>query len=187
MQRLMRQADSDPLTGLLNRASIERNIKEFLAGDGQHGTHALLMMDFDNFKAVNDTLGHAKGDDLLVSFAAMIRHVFRSGDYASRNGGDEYMVFLKNISEDDVAREKAEALRAEMTGLSRKIGVPVSISVGIALYPQDTDTFEHLYKAADDALYRVKKSGKNACALFSEPETTESKETEDQDNGKDHA
>lgn len=166
MQRLIRKADSDPLTGLFNRASMERNIKEYLAGEGHQGKHALMMIDFDNFKAVNDTLGHAKGDDLLVSFAAMIRHVFRSGDYASRNGGDEYMVFLKNVSEDDVAREKAEALRAEMTGLSRKIGVPVSISVGIALYPQDTDNFEHLYKAADDALYYVKNHGKNTIAFY---------------------
>ncbi len=166
MQRLIRKADSDPLTGLFNRASMERNIKEYLFGEGLHGRHALMMIDFDNFKAVNDTLGHAKGDDLLVSFAAMIRHVFRSGDYASRNGGDEYMVFLKNIGDDDVAQEKAEALRAEMTGLSRKIGVPVSISVGIALYPQDTDTFEHLYKAADDALYYVKNHGKNKIAFY---------------------
>lgn len=166
MQRLIRKADSDPLTGLFNRASMERNIKEYLSGEGHLGKHALMMIDFDNFKAVNDTLGHAKGDDLLVSFAAMIRHVFRSGDYASRNGGDEYMVFLKNIGDDDVAWEKAEALRAEMTGLSRKIGVPVSISVGIALYPQDTDTFEHLYKAADDALYFVKNHGKNTIAFY---------------------
>ncbi len=167
LQRLIRQADSDPLTGLLNRASMERNIKEFLKGEGLHGNHALLMMDFDNFKAVNDTLGHAKGDDLLVSFAAVIRHVFRSGDFSSRIGGDEYMVFLKNISEDNVAQEKAEELRAEMTVLSKKIGVPVSVSIGIALYPQDTDTFEHLYKAADDALYFVKNHGKNAVSFYS--------------------
>jgi len=105
----------------------------------------------------------------------MIRHVFRSGDYASRNGGDEYMVFLKNIGDDDVAREKAEALRAEMTGLSRKIGVPVSISVGIALYPQNTNTFEHLYKAADDALYYVKNHGKNSIAFYSTLDKSDSK------------
>ena len=175
MQRLMRQADSDPLTGLLNRAAIERNIKEFLAGDGQHGTHALLMMDFDNFKAVNDTLGHAKGDDLLVSFAAVIRHVFRSGDYASRIGGDEYMVFLKNISEAELALEKAEALRTEMTALSRKIGVPVSVSVGIALYREDAVNFERLYKAADDALYYVKNHGKNAVSFYSALSPTDAK------------
>ena len=168
MQRLIRQADSDPLTGLFNRASMERNIKEFLAGEGHRGKHALLMMDFDNFKAVNDTLGHARGDDLLVSFAAVIRHVFRSGDYASRNGGDEYMVFIKNISDDCVAQDKSEALRDEMNALSRKIGVPVSVSVGIALYQQDAVNFDHLYQAADDALYYVKNHGKNAIAFFSE-------------------
>lgn len=175
MQRLIRQADSDPLTGLFNRASMERNIKEFLAGEGLRGNHALLMMDFDNFKAVNDTLGHAKGDDLLVSFAAVIRHVFRSGDFSSRIGGDEYMVFLKNISEDNVAREKAEELRAEMAVLSKKIGVPVSVSIGIALYPRDADNFEHLYKAADDALYYVKNHGKNSVTFHSALDKPDSK------------
>jgi diguanylate cyclase (GGDEF)-like protein/PAS domain S-box-containing protein len=175
LQRLIRQADSDPLTGLLNRASMERNIKEFLSSEGLSGTHALLMMDFDNFKAVNDTLGHAKGDDLLVSFAAVIRHVFRSGDFSSRIGGDEYMVFVKNISDDCVAQEKAEELRGEMTALSKKIGVPVSVSIGIALYRQDADSFEHLYKAADDALYYVKNHGKNSVSFFSACNKPESK------------
>ena len=175
MQRLIRQADSDPLTGLFNRASMERNIKEFLAGEGHRGKHALLMMDFDNFKAVNDTLGHAKGDDLLVSFAAVIRHVFRAGDFSSRIGGDEYMVFLKNISEDGLAQEKAEELRAEMAVLSKKIGVSVSVSIGIALYRQDAETFDQLYKAADDALYYVKNHGKNAVSFFSACNTADSK------------
>ena len=173
LQRLIRQADSDPLTGLFNRASMERNISEFLAGEGHHGRHALLMMDFDNFKAVNDTLGHAKGDDLLVSFAAVVRHIFRSGDFASRTGGDEYMVFVKNIIEDEVARDKAEALRDEMNALSRKIGVPVSVSIGISLYRQDADSFERLYKAADDALYYVKNHGKNSVAFYSNLPKTE--------------
>jgi len=167
IQRLIRQADSEPLTGLFNRASMERNIKEFLAGEGHRGRHALLMMDFDNFKAVNDTLGHAKGDDLLVSFAAAIRRVFRSGDYASRIGGDEYMVFVKNVTEDSIALDKAEALREEMGALSRKIGVSVSVSIGIALYREDAETFEHLYQAADNALYFVKNHGKNSVALYS--------------------
>ena len=175
LQRLIRQADSDPLTGLFNRASMERNISEYLAGEGHHGRHALLMMDFDNFKAVNDTLGHAKGDDLLVSFAAVIRHIFRSGDFASRIGGDEYMVFVKNIIENEVARDKAEALRDEMNALSRKIGVPVSVSIGISLYRQDADSFERLYKAADDALYYVKNHGKNSVAFYSNLPKTETR------------
>ena len=169
MQRLIRQADSEPLTGLLNRGAMERSIAGFLSGEGLNGTHALLMMDFDNFKAVNDSLGHARGDDLLVSFASGIRRIFRAGDYSSRIGGDEYMVFLKDIYEDGVALEKAEALRDEMTSLSKKIGVPVSVSVGIAIYSRDGERFDQLYKAADEALYQVKNNGKNAVAFFSVP------------------
>jgi len=167
MQRLIRQADSEPLTGLLNRGAMERNIKSFLTGEGLGGRHALLMLDFDNFKAVNDTLGHAEGDHLLITFANGMRRLFRSGDYLSRIGGDEYMLFIKNAGHDSVALDKAEALRAEMVLLSRRIGIPVSISVGIAVYDRDGETFEKLYKAADEALYQVKRSGKDAISFFS--------------------
>ena len=167
MQRLIRQADSEPLTGLLNRGAMERSVKAFLSGEGLRGKHALMMMDFDNFKAVNDTLGHAKGDDLLVSFAAVIRRVFRASDLSSRIGGDEYMVFMKNVAENSTAQEKAEGLREEMKELSRKIGVSVSVSVGIAMYNLDGETFERLYKAADKALYHVKNSGKNRVVFYS--------------------
>lgn len=168
MQRLIRQADSEPLTGLLNRAAMERNVNAFLSGEGADGSHALLILDFDNFKAVNDSLGHANGDNLLVSFAAGMRHLFRSGDYLSRVGGDEYMIFVKGVHDDGVAMEKGEAMRAQMAELSRKIGIPVSISVGIAVYPRDGSAFDALYHAADAALYRVKNSGKNAVAFFSD-------------------
>lgn len=173
MQRLIRQADSEPLTGLLNRGAMERNIKAFLAGEGLGGRHALIMLDFDNFKAVNDTLGHAKGDHLLVSFANGMRHLFRTGDYISRIGGDEYMIFIKHTGDDIVALDKAEALREVMVELSRKIGIPVSISGGIATYDRDGETFEKLYKAADEALYQVKRAGKNAIAFFSSPSSME--------------
>ncbi len=169
LQHLIRQADSEPLTGLLNRAAFERNVKGFLSGEGFGGSHALLMLDFDNFKAVNDTLGHAKGDRLLISFAGGMQRLFRSGDYLTRIGGDEFMVFIKNTGEDAIALDKAEALREEMAGLSRKIGVAVYISVGIAIYNRDGETFEKLYQAADEALYHVKRTGKNAISFFSVP------------------
>ena len=189
MQRLIRQADSDPLTGLLNRGAMERNIKAYLTGEGLGGRHALIMLDFDNFKTVNDTLGHAKGDHLLVSFANGMRRLFRSGDYLSRIGGDEYMAFIKNASDDGVALDKAEALREEMAGLSRKIGIPVSISVGIAVYNRDGESFEKLYKAADEALYHVKRSGKDAISFFStlsEPMLRHAAQTQE-DDGDNHS
>ena len=169
MQRLIRQADSEPLTGLLNRGAFERNMKGFLAGEGLGGRHALLIMDFDNFKEVNDTLGHTVGDDLLVSFAVGMKRLFRSGDYLSRIGGDEYMVFLKNIYEDADALEKAESLRAEIAKLGKKIHIGVSLSVGIAIYTRDGNTFEKLYQAADEALYQVKRNGKNNISFYTAP------------------
>ena len=180
MQRLIRQADSDPLTGLLNRGAMEREIKAFLAGEGSHGNHALFMLDFDNFKSVNDTLGHAKGDQLLTQFANGMRRLFRAGDFLSRIGGDEYMIFIKFAQEDLIILDKAEALRNEMAVLSRKIGIPVSISVGIAVYDRDGNTFETLYKLADKALYQVKRSGKNAIAFASAP--IEAQETATRDS-----
>ncbi len=170
MQKLIQQADSDPLTNLLNRGALERSVKEFLSGEGKNGKHALLFLDFDRFKAVNDTLGHATGDKLLADFAARMKRLFRAGDYLSRTGGDEYMVFLKDIEEDGVALEKAEALCTEMADLSRKIGITVSVSVGVAIYDRDGDTFEKLYRAADKALYQVKQKGKNSISFFSAPE-----------------
>ena len=187
LQRLRKKADSDPLTGLLNRGAMEQYTKAFLQGEGKEDAHAFLILDFDNFKQVNDTLGHSEGDRMLIEFAHAVNRLFRAGDLIARLGGDEYTMFMKGIDSDQNALEKADQVRGAMTSISASFGVPVTVSVGIAIYNRDGSTFEALYKAADAALYRVKKSGKNACALFSEPGTTESTETEDQDNGKDHA
>ena len=187
LQRLRKKADSDPLTGLLNRRALEQYTRAFLQGEGREATHAFLILDFDNFKQVNDTLGHSEGDRMLIEFAHAVNRLFRAGDLIARLGGDEYTMFMKDIDSDLNAVEKADQVRGAMTGISASFGVPVTVSVGISIYNRDGSTFEALYKAADTALYRVKKSGKNACALFSEPEPTETTETEDQDNGKDHA
>jgi diguanylate cyclase (GGDEF)-like protein len=183
LQRLRRKADSDPLTGLLNRGAMELYTKAFLQGEGKEDIHAFLILDFDNFKQVNDTLGHSEGDRMLIAFAHAVSRLFRAGDLIARLGGDEYTMFMKDIDSDQNALEKADQVRGAMTSISASFGVPVTVSVGIAIYKRDGSTFDALYKAADSALYRVKKSGKNACALFSEPEPTESTETEDQDNG----
>ena len=117
-----------------------------------------------------------------------MKRLFRSGDYLSRIGGDEYMVFLKNIYEDADALEKAESLRAEIAKLGKKIHIGVSLSVGIAIYTRDGNTFEKLYQAADEALYQVKRNGKNnisfytAPVLAETPEATEAQEPDDADD-----
>mgnify|MGYP001162906649 FL=1 len=183
LQRLRRKADSDPLTGLLNRGALEQYTKAFLQGEGKEEMHAFLILDFDNFKQVNDTLGHSEGDRMLIEFAHAVSRLFRAGDLIARLGGDEYTMFMKYIDSDQSAVDKGDQVRGAMAVISASFGVPVTVSVGISIYNRDGSTFEALYKAADAALYRVKKSGKNACALFSEPKSTELTETEDQNNG----
>ncbi len=167
LQRLKKQADSDSLTGLLNRSAMERNTREFLAGDGKEAQHAFFMLDFDNFKQVNDTLGHAEGDQMLVAFAYAVKRLFRTGDLVARIGGDEYMMLMKTIDSDESALEKAEQIRKVMGKVSAEFKVNVTVSIGIAMFDRDGKTFEALYKAADAALYNVKKSGKDDCAFCS--------------------
>lgn len=114
LQRLRKQADSDSLTGLLNRSAMERYTREFLSGEGKEAKHAFFMLDFDNFKQVNDTLGHVEGDQMLVAFAYAVKRLFRSGDLVARIGGDEYTMLMKTIDSDDSALEKAEQIRRVM-------------------------------------------------------------------------
>lgn len=192
--RLKKKADSDPLTGLLNRAAMERNTRVLLAGAGREEKHAFLILDFDNFKQVNDTLGHSEGDRLLVEFAEELTRLFRADDSIARMGGDEYAMLMKYVDSVQSALDKAQQVRRAMERVSAAFGMTVTVSIGIAIYTQDGGTFDELYKAADAALYRVKNSGKNACALYSEQaiEETEqapehTKETEDQHNGNDRA
>jgi diguanylate cyclase (GGDEF)-like protein/PAS domain S-box-containing protein len=165
LQRLRKQADSDSLTGLLNRSAMERYTRAVLADEGDKAKHAFFMLDFDNFKQVNDTLGHAEGDQMLVAFAYALKRLFRAGDLVARIGGDEYTMLMKTIDSDESALEKAEQIRKAMGRVSEEFGVDVTVSIGIAVFDRDGKTFEALYKAADEALYSVKNSGKDDCAF----------------------
>ncbi len=186
LQRLKKKADSDSLTGLLNRSAMERYTRQFLAGEGKEGLHALFMLDFDSFKQVNDTLGHAEGDQVLVAFAHAAKRLFRADDLVARTGGDEYMMLMKSIDSEESALEKAEQIRKVMARVGKKFGVGATVSIGIAVFDRDGKTFESLYKAADEALYCVKKSGKNDCAFYGKTTGTinpDQKEMEGQENG----
>lgn len=186
LQRLKKKADSDSLTGLLNRSAMEHYTREFLAGEGRESKHAFFMLDFDNFKQVNDTLGHAEGDQMLVAFAYSVKRLFRADDLVARIGGDEYTMLMKTIDSDESALEKADQIRKVMGRVSEEFHAGVTVSIGIAVYGRDGKTFEALYKAADNALYCVKKSGKNDCAFFSATQGTKKSddmETEEYENG----
>ena len=163
------QSERDPLTELYNRAALEKKISAFLNTEELSlGGHGLLMIDLDNFKNINDSYGHLFGDTLLRQVSATIREVFRATDIMARLGGDEFAVFMKGArSKEHIvvkARELVESLRK--IHLEENPECCVSSSIGIAFAPEHGSTFEQLYQKADEALYHVKRTGKNCCCFY---------------------
>ena len=166
---LEEKADTDLLTGLYNKMSTERRIKEYMVEHpDQQGL--LFVLDVDNFKKINDTMGHAFGDEVLRSLGTSIRSEFRASDILGRVGGDEFMLFLCNMKDDDVIKMEAE--KVERFFKNFKPGTytkyTVTASIGAAVFSRDGGNFEDLYKAADNALYVAKKRGKNQLAFYGE-------------------
>ncbi len=155
-----RDRDTDPLTLLYNKAAVNREISNHLANGG---TGILMFIDLDNFKKVNDTYGHAVGDDVLHEFGDCILRVFRHTDILGRFGGDEFIIFLPHPIEDDIVSARAQNL-LDLMNQNIKIEdetIDFHASIGIAKYPQDATTHDDLMKRADEALYYAKKHGKN--------------------------
>lgn len=169
-QKILLAAEKDEMTGVLNRSATMKYIQGFLQGDGKHGTHALLVIDIDNFKEVNDTYGHQRGDRLLVQLAQSIQKCFRSSDLIGRIGGDEFFVLMKNVPSKEKVREKShDLLNAMCTVCATEGDVQVSGSIGIGVYSEDNQvTLQQLYEQADIALYQAKRAGKNCAVFFSE-------------------
>ena len=164
---LERRATIDPLTGLLNKTATKGLIDielEKYARSTQGGHGALLMIDVDNFKNVNDTFGHSTGDSVLMCVSSIIHGAFKGMDVKGRVGGDEFMVFACDVSDaatacrlaDSIGRQAAHAYDgSDLEGL-------VSLSIGVSLYPQHGVSFHDLYISADKALYTVKNKGKGS-------------------------
>ncbi|HEX8992878.1 MAG TPA: GGDEF domain-containing protein [Anaerolineales bacterium] len=159
----------DHLTELFNRRyleeSLEREIRRSERGQRSIG---IILFDIDDFKRINDSQGHAAGDEVLRSIGKLAREVIRGGDIACRQGGDEFVLVLPETSH-QTARQRAEGLLASIRNLNMEyhghaLG-PVTISAGIAVYPQHGDTGEELLHAADQALYRAKQDGKDRISL----------------------
>lgn len=176
-RQLESKADTDLLTGLTNKLATERKIKEFieLNPDAQS---MMFIFDIDDFKKINDTMGHAFGDEVLRSLGHQIRVIFRASDIVGRVGGDEFIVFLKNIPEAAIIRKEAKKIedffKDFKTGEYTKYSATASI--GAAIYPHEGADFESLYKAADSALYKAKKRGKNQLAYYNEKWADESQD-----------
>ncbi|HMV04713.1 MAG TPA: EAL domain-containing protein [Accumulibacter sp.] len=160
----------DHLTGLHNRTHLTRMLEKSLAMSRQHGLGvAVMFIDLDNFKLVNDTLGHAAGDALLKEAARRLRTAVRESDMVGRIGGDEFVIVLTGIDKAETAQRVASNLLQAMERPAQ-IGeeeVWLTISIGVSLFPNDASTAERLLAAADNAMYRAKELGKNGCAFFS--------------------
>ena len=172
--RLKTKAERDLLTNLLNKKTFEFGVENILSNQSTDEIGALLIIDLDNFKSVNDTMGHMVGDKVLSGVADGMRETFRQQDYLGRIGGDEFAVYLtfRNTSDEkeryDVIRSRADLLCARIGTIAQKLNLDINIScsIGIALNPEHGTTYEQLYKSADDALYQSKNSGKNRYSIF---------------------
>lgn len=165
---LREQMQKDSLTGLLNKAATQEQIRDMLQKDPE-GTFAFFILDVDNFKCVNDRVGHAMGDSVLLEFARTIKSQFASGDVVGRIGGDEFAVFVPvpdKQAAQQKARELVDALRQKTSAEAENC--EVTTSIGVAVAPFAGRDFETLYKNADTALYQTKKNGKDGCTVYNE-------------------
>ena len=162
------QAFHDPLTGLTNRRRFMEATSTALAERKRPGTIAALFLDLDDFKTINDTLGHAAGDDALIAVAERIRSGLRGSDVAARLGGDEFGVLLRDIDDEGRAIEVAERMLASLTTTMRISDVPVDVaaSIGIAIDSADVQSVDDLLGNADIAMYRAKALGKRRFHVF---------------------
>ena len=171
---LKKTAETDLLTGLLNKASSEKELKATC----KNSTGALMMIDLDSFKLVNDIHGHAMGDKILVTFADILRTAVRSADLLGRMGGDEFIAFCHGVHEDSAIAQKAKFINERITEEAKKLmgedmNIPLGASIGCVLVPMSGTDFADLYKKADKALYIVKQNGKHGYSIYSDDDAGE--------------
>lgn len=158
LEQAIHQSQIDQLTGVYNHTAIELLICEALA-DRRRNKGALLFIDLDDFKLVNDIQGHQRGDDLLRHVAQALRRALRAEDLVGRVGGDEFIAFLVNVSARTEVEQCADRLRKAIAQFENRTML-VTCSIGIALYPEDGKDFATLYNHADRAMYQAKAEGK---------------------------
>jgi diguanylate cyclase (GGDEF)-like protein/PAS domain S-box-containing protein len=169
--RLHHQAHHDALTGLPNRIAYQQRLAEALARARRHGhSVAVMLLDLDHFKTINDSLGHAAGDALLETVATRLQAGIRETDTLPRFGGDEFAVLLDSVRDGQAAARVARTLLEALSQPYQVAGQEFSVtaSIGVTCYPQDGLEPDLLFKNADVAMYRAKTEGRNRYQFFSE-------------------
>ena len=163
------KAERDPLTGVYNKGTAQELIDAAIREGIAEGTvNAVFMLDLDNFKAINDNLGHAMGDSVLVEAAEQLKNNFKGKDIIGRMGGDEFIIFMGDV----VDPKNAQLFGCRLNRLlTRKYpckngSIQVTASIGIAFAGTDGTSFQELYEKADKALYVTKKNGKSGCTTY---------------------
>ena len=180
IESLTEKATMDRLTGFLNKASGTTRVRELCKTE----SGALMILDLDNFKLVNDIYGHDMGDRVLMSFADIMRHNTRSEDVTCRIGGDEFMAFFCNISREEAvasltARLNEQLLMNAEELMGEDFGLPLGISIGAAFVPEHGRRYEELFQWADHALYKAKCRGKHGYVIYGQYEESEKAGGED--------
>lgn len=167
IEDLTEETKLDKLTGFLNKAGTAEKMPELCRTE--HGMLAIL--DLDSFKLVNDLYGHDMGDRILKAFADLVRRNTRAGDVLCRTGGDEFVVFCKDVTDERIMAFLAMRLNEQLTEECRRLmgedfGIPVGVSVGTVSVPEHGRDYEKLFPLADKALYQVKQNGKHGCVAY---------------------
>ncbi|MBQ9617396.1 MAG: diguanylate cyclase [Oscillibacter sp.] len=168
--------ETDPMTGLLNKAFAQKTLAEVCARE----TGVLMMVDLDSFKLVNDLYGHAMGDKVLIRFGEILRCIIRTSDVAGRIGGDEFIVFCRDVRDEALIAQKAKQINEMLVESAKALmgpdmNIPLGASVGAVLIPDEGTDFQALSEKADKALYQVKQNGKHGYAIFREHAAAEQK------------
>lgn len=167
-QDLVAKAERDALTKLLNKNASRSQVEDYLAASRPKEQSAMLIVDLDNFKLVNDRYGHMLGDAVLTKVASELMGLFREKDVVARIGGDEFMVFMKSIPNRKLVEDRCEKLTRTFRNLYREqlADCDLSCSVGVAFAPEHGVTFEDLFRRADLALYQAKGRGKDCYVCY---------------------
>lgn len=162
------RATYDQMTNVLSKVTFGEQVTEILEDSIKGQNHAIIFIDLDDFKGVNDTLGHAFGDELLITVAKRLKSIVREYDLVGRLGGDEFVVFLKDIQDENIAMDRCDLILEilQKNFVFQNTKRTIKASLGVAMYPKHSETFADLLDKSDQALYISKGKGKNIVTMY---------------------